>query len=200
MTKLEFLTLLRERLASLPQNEVYERLSFYSEMIDDRMEDGLTEDEAVACAGNINDIAAQITADIPLTKILKDKIRQKKCLNALEIVLLILGAPIWLSLLITAISVVFALYASLCAIVIAFWSVFAAILCVSLGALVSGIVFILTNYVLSGVAMFGASLICAGLAIFSFFGCKAATSAMLLLGKKAVLGIKYLFIGKDRSK
>lgn len=44
MSKEEFLTRLRSALAGLPQNEVNERIAFYGEMIDDRMEEGATGD------------------------------------------------------------------------------------------------------------------------------------------------------------
>ena len=73
MTKLQFLLALHDKLAGLPRNEVEERLNFYSEMIEDRMEDGLSEEEAVAAVGSIDEIAEQITADIPLIKIVKEK-------------------------------------------------------------------------------------------------------------------------------
>ena len=43
MKKLEFILALRNRLSCLPQDEVDERLAFYSEMIDDSMEEGLSE-------------------------------------------------------------------------------------------------------------------------------------------------------------
>ena len=46
MLKNEFMEQLRSRLVGLPSQEVEERLGFYSEMIDDRIEDGLTEEEA----------------------------------------------------------------------------------------------------------------------------------------------------------
>ena len=45
MNKQEFLTRLRLGLAGLPQEEIAERVSFYHEMIDDRVEDGLTEED-----------------------------------------------------------------------------------------------------------------------------------------------------------
>ena len=44
MSKQEFLAALEEGLSGLPREDVDERLGFYSEMIDDRMEDGLPED------------------------------------------------------------------------------------------------------------------------------------------------------------
>ena len=47
MTKQEFLASLREGLRGLPPADVEERIAFYDEMIDDRMEEGLTEEEAL---------------------------------------------------------------------------------------------------------------------------------------------------------
>ena len=47
MTKIKFLIELHNRLSGLPKDDVEERLSFYSEMIEDRIEDGLSEEEAV---------------------------------------------------------------------------------------------------------------------------------------------------------
>ena len=43
MRKWEFLSTLKNRLSGFPKQEVEERLNFYSEMIDDRMEEGLNE-------------------------------------------------------------------------------------------------------------------------------------------------------------
>ena len=77
MNKQAFMANLRARLSGLPKQDVEERLSFYSEMIDDRMEDGLSEEDAVLQTGSVEAIAAQIIADIPLTKIAKDKINAK---------------------------------------------------------------------------------------------------------------------------
>ena len=56
MQKQAFLDALRSQLAGLPEAEINERLNFYSEMIDDRMEEGLTEEEAVdAMTKGLND-------------------------------------------------------------------------------------------------------------------------------------------------
>ena len=45
MGKQEFLEQLRKQFSSLPQADIEEQLSFYSEMIDDRMEEGLSEED-----------------------------------------------------------------------------------------------------------------------------------------------------------
>ena len=48
MNKQEFLDALRERLSGLPSREVEDRLGFYGEIIDDRIEEGISEHDAVA--------------------------------------------------------------------------------------------------------------------------------------------------------
>ena len=62
MDKLTFLGLLRQGLNGLPQEDIEERIGFYSEMIDDRMEEGLSEAEAVAGVGSVEEIVPQIIA------------------------------------------------------------------------------------------------------------------------------------------
>ena len=76
MTKVEFLAELRAALAGLPEADIEKSLDFYSEMIDDRVEDGLPEEEAVAALGSIEDIKTQILKDIPITKIIKEKVKK----------------------------------------------------------------------------------------------------------------------------
>ena len=69
MNKQEFLAQLREGLNGLPQEDIDERIAFYGEMIDDRLEDGLTEEEAVEAIGTTEEIAAQIFANTPLSQV-----------------------------------------------------------------------------------------------------------------------------------
>ena len=65
MNKQEFLSELERALGKLPHAEVEQALAFYDEAISDRMEDGLSEAEAVADLGPIDEIAAQIAAETP---------------------------------------------------------------------------------------------------------------------------------------
>ena len=60
MNKTEFLDALRHALGKLPSYEVEQSIAFYAEMIDDRIEDGMSEQEAVAALGSVHAIAAQI--------------------------------------------------------------------------------------------------------------------------------------------
>ncbi len=200
MNKQEFLTQLRKGLSGLPQGDIAERLAFYSEMIDDRMEEGLSEEDAVSEIGNVDEIISQTVADIPLSKLVKEKIKPKRTLSAWEIVLLTLGCPIWLSLLIAVIALIFSVYIIMWSAVVCLWSMEASLIAVSLEGIVSAAVFVFKGNGLTGLAMLGVGIICAGLSVFLFFGCKAVTKGILLLTKKIALGIKSLFVGKENVK
>ena len=196
MNKPDFMNELRTRLAGLPQEEVEERLAFYSEMIDDGIEEGLDEAAAIAQIGSVDKIASQILSDIPFSKIAKDKIKRQRRLRAWEIVLLALGAPIWLSLGIAAFAVALSLYAVLWSLVVSAWAVFAALAGCALGGTVAGIVVSLGMSLPVGIALIGASLVSAGLSVFAFLGCAAATRGTVLLTRKMALGIKKCFVGR----
>ena len=114
MTKYDFLLSLQDRLSGLPQKDVEEQLHFFSEMIDDRMEDGLTEEEAVRAIGSVEDICRHITDGISLSpNPQENRAPERRKLRSWEIIFLILGSPVWLSLVIAALAVVFSLYGSL---------------------------------------------------------------------------------------
>ena len=105
MNKVEFIQKLSLELLGLPQEDVERWLEYYTEMLEDRIEDGMSEAAAVASLGDPKTIARQILAQTPLTKLIKNKIKPKRKLQVWEIVLIVLGSPIWLSLLIAAVLV-----------------------------------------------------------------------------------------------
>lgn len=195
MTKQAFLSELRKGLAGLPADDVEERLAFYAEMIDDRMEDGVSEETAVGELGAVDTLAAQIIADVPLTKLVRQKLRTGRR-SAWEIVLLILGAPLWLPLLLAALAVVLALVVSLWAVLVSLWAVFAACAAGGLACVLGGAVLALRGSVVTGLAALGAGLVCAGVSVLLFFGCRAAAKGALFLTKKLALGIKRSLVGK----
>ncbi len=184
MTKQEFLAQLREGLSVLPPKDAEERLTFYSEMIDDRKEEGLPESEAVAAAGAVEEIAKQAVAEIPVTTDERETILPKRRLKTWEIVLLVLGAPLWFSLGVAAFAVLLSLYVSVWAVIISLWAVFGSLIGSALGAVVSGVVLAFTVNIASGLLMIAVGSVCAGLGIFMFFACKAATKGVLFLTKK----------------
>ena len=81
MTKTEFLDELRSRLSGLPQSDLDERLLYFREMIDDRMEDGLTEEEAVSDIGSVDEIVDHIMEETPLSKLVRENAKRKRSLK-----------------------------------------------------------------------------------------------------------------------
>ncbi len=197
MTKREFIAQLQKKLQGLPKQEVEERISFYSEMIDDRIEEGMEEPQAVADVGTVEEISAQIISEIPLTKIAKERVKPKRRWETWEIVLLALGSPIWLSLVVAAFAVVLSLYIVLWSVVVALWSVFVSLVACALFVTVAGIILAIIGNSLQGVAMVGAGVACMGSAIIMFIACKAATKGVILLTKMIALGVKKCFVKKE---
>ena len=199
MNKQAFLEQLRKGLSGLPKKDIDERLIFYCEMIDDRMEDGIPEEAAVREIGNIEGIVPQIIADIPLGKIIKEKMMQKKTLNTWEVILFALGSPIWLSLLIAVFSVFISLYVALWSVMIALWSVFASFAACGLAGIAARVFLAVGDNGLTGVTMIGAGMACAGLSVSLFFGCKAATKGLMNLTRKLAIRVKTCFIHKEEA-
>ena len=199
MTKEEFISELRKKLSGLPEKEIEEGLSFYCEIIDDKIEEGFSEEEAVSGVGSVDEIASQILADIPITKIAKERIRPKRRMRAWEIVLLVLGSPIWISLGIAAVAVILSLYVVLWSVIASLWAVFGALAaCGAYGLFYGGNLVIVGGEILSEVAILGLGMVCSGLSIFLFFGCKGATDGIIGLTKKLTLGIKRRIAGRER--
>ena len=200
MDKRDFLDRLRKGLSGLPRDDIEERIAFYGEMIDDRMEEGLSEAEAVSAVGTVDEIVAQIVEDTPFVKIAKERLKPKRRLSGGEILLLALGSPIWLSLLIAAFAVVLSIYVSLWAVVIALHATGIAVAATAVAGFVCATVLILFGNLPLGLFMLGASLICAGLSILMFFAFNQATRGIIALGKLIFIGIKRCFIRKERKK
>lgn len=197
MNKIQFLLALSDKLSAYPKDEVEERLRFYSEMIEDRMEEGLSEEEAVCAVGTVEEIAAQIAADMPpVTK----KARPERELQLWQILLLALGAPLWLPLVIAAFAVAVSAYASLWAVVVSLWAAFAGVAGSAIGCLAGGVVLICGGKQLAGIAVVGAALVCAGVAILLCWGSLAATKGSVLLAKKTVDWIRACFAGRGRKE
>ncbi len=192
MSKQEFLDALRSGLTGLPKVSIEDSVNFYKEMIDDRVEDGLSEDEAIAEIGNVDDIISHIIEDTPLLEIVKEKVHKKRNLRAWEITLLILGFPVWFPIIISLLVVILALY-------ICLWVIFVSLSVGALAAIFCSVLFIVEGYVPSAMSMIASCFVCAGLSILMCFVCILATKGTALLLKKSVLGIKNSFAVKEEA-
>lgn len=190
MNKRQFISALKLKLQGLPQNEVEDRLSFYQEMIEDHVEEGVSEEEAVQSIGSVEEISTQILADIPFLKIVKEKIKPRRKFKTWEIILIALSSPIWISLLAALFSVVISLYASLWSAVISFWSVTISLAASSLGGVLGCLLLICKGNVLGGVILLCGAFVCFGLTILSFYACKWLTKESVCVCKKMLVLIK----------
>ena len=130
MNKLEFINTLGAQLHSMPPEEVRPLLDYYMEIVADRMEDGMTEEEAISSLGPIPELAERILAEQPEpVQSPAPPSKKKHHWSGSAIALAILLSPLWL-----------ALFCVLLGVEIALWSTLAALV-VSAGAmLVAGIV------------------------------------------------------------
>lgn len=212
MNKREFADGLCERLEKLSVNDFEGHIAFYSEMIDDRIEEGLTEEDAVLAVGSIDVIAEQIAAEIARekeensktkdknTENTKNTKKKKKRLGALEITLLAVGSPLWIVLIAVAAVLLAAYYVIVWSLIAVAWSVFGALCGGVLGGIACGVLMIIFTDVMAGVAMIGAATVCAGLGLFAFFGCHYATKGAVALTKLSARLIKKCFKGKEEKR
>lgn len=200
MHKQEFLHALREKLSGFPQADIEERLTFYGEMIDDRIEEGISEEEAVNAIGPVDEVVSQILAETPLTRIVKEKIKPKRKMRTWEIVLLILGFPLWFPLLIAAAAVLLSLYVVLWSLLISLWAIEVGLWVAALGMLVGAVGLFITRQTVPAFGALGIALILAGLSIPLFLACTAASKGVVKLTKKIAVWLKSLFVGKERTK
>ena len=200
MSKDAFIGELRHRMAGLPKEAVDRTVEYYSELIADSMEDGLSEEEAVSRLGSLDEIVANVVKDTPLSQIVETRIQEKKAkrggIRAWEVILLVLGAPLWLPLLLAVLAVVLALYVTLWAVVIALWAVVAAVILTGVVAVVVGIVELCQLHLPQGLVLLGGGLVCMGLCALLFLLMKLITVGTVKLCKLIWTGIKSLFVGK----
>lgn len=197
MNKQEFLLALRGALADLPEADIKASLDYYAEIIDDQMEEGISEADAVASLGSVVSVAEQILLDMPLPKLVKARVKPKRRLRAWEIVLIAVGSPVWFPILLALIVVVLAVYVVLWSLVVSIYAVDVALAACLLGGLGGGVGLFIAGNPFSALFLVGAGLVCGGLSIFLFFGCKAATKGTVLLTRKMLIGVKKCFVRKE---
>ena len=145
MTKNEFIETLREALKALPASEIEKSVNYYSEIIEDKIEDGICEEEAVNGLGNVTDIAEEILFEMPLQTLVKEKAKRNSGVSTVMIILLTLAFP----LLIALMAVVFSVFVTI-------WAVLFS-LAVTMVALLAGgaVALIITPFKFAGGMAFG---------------------------------------------
>ncbi len=197
MTKQAFLDALSKRLSGIPQEDRSRSVEYYSEMIEEHIDNGLAEEEAVAALGDMEEIVNQILEEIPLSKIVRERMRPQRKISALEMVLICVGSPVWLSLLVAAVAIVISIYASI-------WSVIISVFATTIALLITGVaafpaalfLYIMRKNPLFATCMLGAGAVCAGVGILFLYVCGVLFKGGVFLGAKILLATKRCFVKK----
>lgn len=168
MTKQIFLDALRAALASLPVAEIEKTLAYYEEMLNDRIEEGMSEEAAVASMEPVEVLASRVINDTPIMHKAVRKAQKSGVSTALLIILAILGFPIWFPLLCAAGAVILATIAVLFAVI---FSLIAVVLGLGVGGItaVIGAFFYAGTSGISTLFIVGAGLMVIGITILLLF-------------------------------
>ena len=202
MNKAEFINKLRNELKGYPHDAVEDSIQYYSEMIDDRMEDGMSEEEAVSKIGDPIAIAKQIKYNMPLKNVIKEKVAAKKVENKNKdiniglIIVLILGAPLWIPLAITILSLVGTFFILLWVFDFVMY-VLALVSAVSIIAAIIGAgITLFTTGVGTSLVFVGSGIGAVGLTLLLVVGGIAFAKAIVALTASFARGIKRTIVGK----
>ena len=164
MTRDEFLGRLGELLACLPADQVEETKQFYAEAIADRMEDGMSEEEAVAAMGAPGEVAEATLDDLPAVPRAIARTRRRS--TALLWVLTIVGSPVWVPLLLAFAAVAVTIYVCIWVLALCVWIIaacFGAVGVTNLALMTVGVKVGLIPYALvtlgCGIALLGVALL-----------------------------------------
>ena len=173
MDKLQLIKTLQVGLKKMPAYEIDRTISYYLEAVDDRMEDGMTEHDAVASLGDIDQIISETLIDMPITTLIKERIdssRERASSEKLWKVLAVCSFPITVPLLFALVVTIAALGFALFAVIVSLLLVvFALALCGAVG-LIGGFYCMLGSNILTGIALIGAGVAALGLASSSVRG------------------------------
>ena len=198
MTKQEFLSELERALGKLPHAEVEQALAFYDEAISDRMEDGLSEAEALAGLGPVDEIAAQIAAETP--PIPRAIARANTGSRTLNIVLLAVFSPIWIPVVLALAAAALAVYVAIWAVIAALWAVDAVLALMPFAGLAALASTLGGGMPLPGVFAFGLSLVSSGFGLVASFAVFWASKLLFRATRSFARWIASLFVrvsGKD---
>ena len=161
MNKREFTRILKGKINHLPKSERRQILQYYYEMISERMEDGMTEAEAIEALGNIDELLSAYT---PVPKEASKGVR----LRGWHIALIIIGSPLWICLAAALLCIMLAFYIVIWAVVIAFYAVFVSFAAVAVAAFFASFISLFTGAPSLFFAYMGVSCLFGGLAILWF--------------------------------
>ena len=202
MNKELFLVKLSQKLSSLPTKDIDKAIEYYSEIIADRIEDGISEENAVNELGNIDEIADSIlntqedVKHFHFEKVIGEPVYQeqehkKTNLTTTQIILIIILFPIWFPILITVFSVLWSLVIAYFAIII--FSCFA-----TFSGLISALMLFINGSISGGFINIASSFIAIGLALILVVWAKQVLYFGINNTKKIYYWIKNKLMGGSK--
>lgn len=199
MTKEEYLSHLRYSLLALGISNVDGRIEYYEEMIDDRIEDGMTEEEAVASMESIDEIIEASRLERPVSVLVKEKVKKShdrakdNGLSALWLALVIIGFPLWFPVLLTVAILALTVF-------IVFWVIVFVFFVVEFALGVSAVAFAVAPFITTPgtvtigtkLGITGAGLVLAGVVILLWHPLVAAAKKSVCIFYEMIKGIKKL--------
>lgn len=196
MTKEMFLRELARKLRQLPDKEVKQQLSYYEELLNDMMEDGIIEEDAVAKLGNINEIVEEILCEQPLPILVKNRVRPKNGWTVVAIIVAILGSPLWMPLLFAIVLTAGAVVLSIVAVILSLIVVVAALACAGILIVIRGFCLfpVSGSYAIFGI---GVGLVMLGITCLAVLATKYATIGLYRGGRWLYRAAKGLLVVKE---
>ena len=193
MKKEAFLRALEGLLEGMSAEERARALEFCAESIDDRVEDGMDEEAAVAALGDVETVARGLLADRPLGAVVRERVRRES--NAGRVVLLICASPLLLTLFAVGLSV----YAALWAAMISIYAAVASLLIAGAACALGGVALIFMQGAAPGLCLCGAGLVSFALGLLLIAPMKAAGKGLWKLTKAFGRGCKRLIVGRRKD-
>jgi uncharacterized membrane protein len=199
MNKTAFLHTLDQRLESLAESDRKRSVNYFSEIIDDRVEEGMREEAAVAELESMDDIVERILSEKENPEEGKMEQEPQKIRRFplwLTVLLLVLGSPLWVPLFLMAISLTTTVY-------ILIWLVLACVYLTGVSLVIGGVAgfFLIPSTAViygvpSAVFMAGAGFLCIGLGILLFFPASWLAKWVVKLTKWCTVKLGEMFTAK----
>lgn len=170
----------------LSQSELANKLNVVRQTVS-KWEKGLSLPDSAMLVNIAMALDTSVSALLEVEDAIEQSLPTKsKVLKTTQLILIIIGSPIWLSLVVAAAAIFFAAYAVMWSVIIALWSAEIYLIVCSLSGITSAVFFAFNGNIPIGFILFSAGLFCAGASIFLFFGCKGLTKGAFILTKNVI--------------
>lgn len=196
MTRELFLEQLQIALTDAKIEHVDSLVEYYNEMICDRIEDGMEEQDAIAALGSIDEIIKEMILEKPIGTLVKDTVTKshhtakESGKNTLWMVFIILGSPLWIPLLLTLLIILGVIYMIPWIMIMTFFIILASFGISALAGIISFVNCLISMDIGTALVSLGVALILGSLSVFLVKPVLWLTKQTLQLGASVIRSIK----------